>query len=1542
MIELYIGNKRVDITDDSLIQMNYIREELGNPATIRNEYSQQVTLPSTAQNNLIFDEFFRLDRMTRATGFNALQRTPFSIYNETGDILVSGYCKLDKVQYKGEQVYSYSVSLYGALGGYFYDLSYLPDGNAMTLGDLTYQTSEGVDWKPNDETIALKANNILQVWDAITTQSMFGDDPWYNILNFAPAYNGIPQDFDAKKALVTGGFYKDIVSKGDDDKPHPSSGNAYLVTMASDKTADEVRDYRAYLQRPVLSITAFIDALVNRGGFFATAEARARLDDGLWVTLPLPARAVDYDNYSLRGIFSKSMTPADLLISLAKCFGLVFLTEQDTIVLMTREEFYAGGSRIDLESRVNKPSIASKPNGIDAKWYIFKDEVKGAFADSYNERYGRDYAGQKVNTGWEFDSSSKVVTSHKTRGAAQVLMQSRAFVSLYNALGTYFPTIPFESVSFQGFNSAGTESKTVSLPIDNPVYANSIWYNDEFQYYDITDKPQFCDKDGKPIDGDGVLLHYNGYKTMPTDSKCWWRLSNDDQTLYDLLNEGKPCYELRQYEGVLIPSMPLFSRWSDTNLDWGIPAEIGIPAVAVPADTLYERFWKRHITEIYDKDALVVSAQVNLRGMQVSQSLLRNEYWFDGSLWRLNKIVNHSLTTQGLTECEFIRIVDIDEQGRDSISLAITEISVTEEEQTASAFVKATAGWKVLSSPTWCSAFSQQRGDASLSYTEVTFTVAENEGETRTGRIVFVLEDGTAQAYLRVTQEGSGTPIPTGNIAVFKSGSTDNFETVSASAGSIAPEIVSTDAWTATTQDSWLWSDSARTSHNWSGTAASVRTPIAVYFSANTGATRQGSITFTNTDTGETCIYIITQEAGSSPSPTGYARGYAHNTSDNYVTLLASDDYTIMDVNASGAWTATTSANWIWSNASRTSHNWSGNAGTRIENWITVDENTGATRRGVITLTHTATGNTATFEITQQGSGVSPSFYLLPSGTLNVEANKTSVNIEVVSNTSWRLTAGSGVLIDGVAVKTGTGNAYLTMTFSANTSPSPKSNTLSATTTDGSSITDSLSVVQEGVEAKYFFLSPHGTRNVEASSTGITVQVTSNTSWRIDCGTGVKIDGSSSKTGTGNATLAMTFSANEGDTPKSNTLSARTTSGTTITDSLEVIQSAVTPEPPRQTFLTLSEQSLSFPIGGGDTTIVLTSSEDWSIEGTIPSWITVSPSSGTATNGVLLNIHIAFAMSERSETLYFVNDDGEEQELEIYQGYNPMSVSPSSLNLSASEQTQSVELTCTLDWSVDESQLPSWMSVSPMSGTGDETLLVSVDENTGELPRSGMVKVNGQGEFASVSVTQAAGRQELSIAWQEESPQTMGQGETLVLHIVTNARTYTIDKLGSIDGKWTVSKSGKTVTVTKLTADIEDLNITASAGGEVTATMVIQSRSADVRLTAGAWRDTASTSIRGSYTIRNTGEESASITTPLSIEFLDTYGNALYQTSVNLPTTIAAGATVSNMLFIASAAIVSRYGLQNAVDVRMSFTAGGRRLSATVMIEASQPPMLNE
>ena len=258
-ITLYIADRLVDLDEQSFILLNYTMEDLTNPTIVKNSFSQQITIKGTANNNAIFGDAFRLDRKVGNNGgiagadFNPLRKTPFAIYNEMNEVLESGYCRLDSAIRKKGSI-EYKITLFGGLGSFLYSLSYDDNGEKKSLASLDYL---GTDDSDTELDFAINATNVAAAWKRVEDSQDVIDDIW-DVINFAPAYNGIPDgDFSADKAVVV----PSKIGLQDTISGHTLKSGYALVNLSENCDEWSVKDLRSYLQRPVFSMRAFLEAI---------------------------------------------------------------------------------------------------------------------------------------------------------------------------------------------------------------------------------------------------------------------------------------------------------------------------------------------------------------------------------------------------------------------------------------------------------------------------------------------------------------------------------------------------------------------------------------------------------------------------------------------------------------------------------------------------------------------------------------------------------------------------------------------------------------------------------------------------------------------------------------------------------------------------------------------------------------------------------------------------------------------------------------------------------------------------------------------------------------------------------------------------------------------------------------------------------------------------------------------------------------------------------------------------------------------------------
>lgn len=90
----------------------------------------------------------------------------------------------------------------------------------------------------------------------------------------------------------------------------------------------------------------------------------------------------------------------------------------------------------------------------------------------------------------------------------------------------------------------------------------------------------------------------------------------------------------------------------------------------------------------------------------------------------------------------------------------------------------------------------------------------------------------------------------------------------------------------------------------------------------------------------------------------------------------------------------------------------------------------------------------------------------------------------------------------------------------------------------------------------------------------------------------------------------------------------------------------------------------------------------------------------------------------------------------------PLSVSPPQINLSGNGQTKSVTISTSKDWTITS---PIWLTVSPSSGTGTETVNITSTLNDTSSERNAIITVNTDNEQATFDVRQYENQDTLSI-----------------------------------------------------------------------------------------------------------------------------------------------------------------------------------------------------
>lgn len=368
-------------------------------------------------------------------------------------------------------------------------------------------------------------------------------------------------------------------------------------------------------------------------------------------------------------LLDTSATPADYFLSYCKLFGLHFRkdTDSNTIYIETRETYYESATTVDLEEMIDRSKdIKIYPNTFDKKWYDFKlENVDSEYVNDYKNTTTFDYGVKRINTGYDFDKSVKsLLDNNILKGAIECAEKSKYYS--YYGNNTQIKPWMLDGISYNLYGVFDS-GETTEVKIDAREY--NVSGISSIKYYDLLPKVQFHQAENKGVDGSNVLVMFRGYQdTVTPDAKQinYW-LTDDIDVMFPL--NGNPCwlytYDEFDENGVKIArklsSLPSFGRYwlngkyiSD-SLDFGQPRQLYCDYITNESSTLYSKYWKTYIEDMYDVNTRMLDCYVRLNE-RPNPNWLKRFYWFDNSLWRINKIEDWSVSSFETTKMQFIKV----------------------------------------------------------------------------------------------------------------------------------------------------------------------------------------------------------------------------------------------------------------------------------------------------------------------------------------------------------------------------------------------------------------------------------------------------------------------------------------------------------------------------------------------------------------------------------------------------------------------------------------------------------------------------------------------------------------------------------------------------------------------------------------------------------------------------------------------------------------------------------------------------------------------
>jgi hypothetical protein len=371
---------------------------------------------------------------------------------------------------------------------------------------------------------------------------------------------------------------------------------------------------------------------VNNWEFTHTATYTLNAGDEVWVDMVFTN--YDFPPTLFNGEFAALNTPEqigvndymkpdvkqiDFLKSILTKFRLVMVPAKDstTFFIQPWEEYIGSGNDFDWTNKLDySKDVVLEPIFFDqAQQILFTDQEDIDVTNTYHQNTFNNVYGERT-----FTSDNELLSDSKT-------------------IDTIFAPTPVNAIDVTGSGSDFIIPKLYEQSEDTwlvPVQEGRVDERDLVwsQHSPITPVPR--------------LLYWNGMRT--TGGTTWYY---GDQTVGG--STSMTTYPCASY----LSEIP--STSTTLNLNWKVVFayfSLGGGPVGNTGESVYDRYWKTYIENIYSPDARQMTAYFNLSSEDLRNLTFDDVIFIKDSYWRLQKLYDAPLGEIATVKCELVKILD--------------------------------------------------------------------------------------------------------------------------------------------------------------------------------------------------------------------------------------------------------------------------------------------------------------------------------------------------------------------------------------------------------------------------------------------------------------------------------------------------------------------------------------------------------------------------------------------------------------------------------------------------------------------------------------------------------------------------------------------------------------------------------------------------------------------------------------------------------------------------------------------------------------------
>ena len=671
--EIYIDNYRLDLTKNISAEFTYAIDEIQEFATRNTSFSKTIVLPGNDTNNKLFGNIFEFGN---ANLYNEGQ--PNVGYNFNATKSVPCIILVDKIQiFKGvlrmleiiidDRSIEYEVCVFGELGGFI---------NALGNYKL-----EDIDFGIADTT--WNYTNIQNSWDNIS-----GTGVYFPLIDYGvESTNKVDFSFDAFRPAL---YVKEYLTKILD-----GSGYTYEFPLLS--TALMNRLVIPHNQKTLTKSTALNLLATAKVKNYTSAAGNVEFDILNAGNFTITGSGSDF-TYNSATAFSGSITlnisgvinaispSSDFTIQLRKngtpisgvtyttpgnnynfnadlSVSLVTLVNTDTLDV----DLVGNFSDLDIESG-NFSVISSNPTEVTVNYGdsivinntipkgVFQKDFFASIVKMFNLYVYEDKLVEKkliIKPFIDFYDGSQIDWTDKVdRGSVMRLKPMSEFTARYY------------DYKYKQDNDFYAENYRKKF---NEGYGDFI-YDSENEFVKEVDATELVFA--------GTVL----YRKTGTDKiyPAIYKLSNEN-TKEDKMDSVIRILQAKKISSVSSWNMingiggSVIASYGDygyaghlddpynpqADINWGATKEVYYNPTSVTAANLFNGYWSEYIAEITDKDSKLLTCSLKLNEVDIYNLDFSKLIYIDGSLWRLNKVLDYNPMDFNVTKVELLKVIEL-------------------------------------------------------------------------------------------------------------------------------------------------------------------------------------------------------------------------------------------------------------------------------------------------------------------------------------------------------------------------------------------------------------------------------------------------------------------------------------------------------------------------------------------------------------------------------------------------------------------------------------------------------------------------------------------------------------------------------------------------------------------------------------------------------------------------------------------------------------------------------------------------------------------